>query len=133
MRHRIFGNPDRITFYTIERAAHCEVESGWSTVATRNRVGVGLSRVCPVTALIVAGGNGALHAGVDLASVAEGEERRETLSSEFDTPVRCAYHYSGAEVAQLVEHSTENAGVVSSILTLGTASDGGRRAGVAQW
>ena len=25
-----------------------------------------------------------------------------------------------AEVAQLVEHSTENAGVVSSILTLGT-------------
>ena len=29
----------------------------------------------------------------------------------------------GAEVAQLVEHSTENAGVVSSILTLGTLSD----------
>ena len=26
----------------------------------------------------------------------------------------------GAEVAQSVEHSTENAGVVSSILTLGT-------------
>lgn len=31
-----------------------------------------------------------------------------------------AYHNRGAEVAQLVEHSTENAGVVSSILTLGT-------------
>ena len=30
----------------------------------------------------------------------------------------------GAEVAQLVEHSTENAGVVSSILTLGTLKIG---------
>ena len=38
----------------------------------------------------------------------------------LDTLKRCTYHYSGAEVAQSVEHSTENAGVVSSILTLGT-------------
>ena len=27
----------------------------------------------------------------------------------------------------MVEHSTENAGVVSSILTLGTSSNGGKR------
>ena len=51
----------------------------------------------------------------------------------LDTLKRCTYHYSGAEVAQSVEHSTENAGVVSSILTLGTAVDAARRAGVAQW
>ena len=38
-----------------------------------------------------------------------------------------------AEVAQLVEHSTENAGVVSSILTLGTKRGAELRAGVAQW
>ena len=36
-----------------------------------------------------------------------------------------------AEIAQLVEHATENRGVVSSILTLGTL--GQKPAGVVQW
>ena len=42
-----------------------------------------------------------------------------------------------AEVAQVVEHGTENAGVDSSILSLGTFLVGGARTGgeaeVAQW
>jgi hypothetical protein len=38
---------------------------------------------------------------------------------------------SPAEIAQLVEHATENRGVVSSILTLGTL--GQNIAGVVQW
>jgi hypothetical protein len=32
----------------------------------------------------------------------------------------CKLPYKWAEIAQLVEHATENCGVVSSILTLGT-------------
>ncbi len=40
-----------------------------------------------------------------------------------------------AEIAQSVEHATENRGVASSILALGTTFVGGRtsRAEVAQW
>ena len=81
----------------------------------------GLSCLRPVTSLVAAGANGATHAGIKLAPIADREHSRETRSPTFDTLGRCTYHYSGAEVAQLVEHSTENAGVVSSILTLGTA------------
>ena len=40
----------------------------------------------------------------------------------LDTVTPSDYHILEAEVAQLVEHSTENAGVVSSILTLGTST-----------
>ena len=38
----------------------------------------------------------------------------------LDTPQTASYNPAGAEIAQLVEHATENRGVASSILALGT-------------
>ena len=45
---------------------------------------------------------------------------KNTAVSQLDTEIRVDYHWTGAEVAQVVEHGTENAGVASSTLALGT-------------
>ena len=54
----------------------------------------------------------------------------------LDNPVsngKITPHFEQAEIAQLVEHATENCGVDSSILSLGTLGlDTGRFAGVVQ-
>ena len=49
---------------------------------------------------------------------------REAVRHEFTLTLKgsVTYYEAVAEVAQLVEHSTENAGVGSSILPLGTTS-----------
>ena len=43
------------------------------------------------------------------------------MTSRLDTHWGVAYHNADAEVAQVVEHGTENAGVASSTLALGTS------------
>jgi hypothetical protein len=40
----------------------------------------------------------------------------------LDTPLSASYNPDSAEIAQLVEHLTENQGVASSILALGTST-----------
>ena len=57
-------------------------------------------------------------AGADTSPTALGRGHRLT------PPTATTNIIVGAEVAQSVEHSTENAGVVSSILTLGTLGGG---------
>ena len=55
-----------------------------------------------------------------MGSVQDGGNTAAGRPFGLDTDIAGEYHEVGAEVAQSVEHSTENAGVVSSILTLGT-------------